>query len=226
MALEIPLIRQEPKSDDCLRCCALMVFKYFGGKTTKEEIWKKLHVYKKHSGLYGSYIQDLGRIALKMGFRPTIYHASWRWWNQETVKAASQTGKHLISTLKNLKKQKRKWSDKSVINKDILYTKAGGVFVFQLPKLTTVDFYLQKKIPVILLVRAEAFYKDPTENYTHAILVVGKNENKYFLKDPYLAYEDASEEELLYAWSQANGWMIAIEPGPSKNKILQEKLMF
>src|SRR3972149_3448207 len=50
-SLNISLVRQEPKSDDCLRCCAQMIFSYFKDPISKDEIWKKLHVYKKHSGL-------------------------------------------------------------------------------------------------------------------------------------------------------------------------------
>lgn len=208
--LPIKLIRQDPKSDDCLRCCALMVFKYFDDPIAQEELWKKLHAYKKHSGLCGGYPQDLGRLALKKKYQFTIFHYDFHWWDKQTAEQSKKTRPAFVKSLKALKKKKTEWRDKKLVDKEIKFVEEGGKYKFQIPKLTAIDYYLQKQIPVFLSVCAQDLYKNPQENYHHIILVVGKAGNEYLIKDPYLSIESILDEDLLNAWVRNGGWMFII----------------
>ena len=219
--LKISLVRQDPQSDDCLRACAQMVFAYFKEPITKEEIWKRLHVYKKHSGLRGGYTWDLGRLAIRKGYDPLIMHYDWHWWTKNTVGANSKGKKSLIAALKELKKQKLDWAQKKEVAKEVKYAKAGGKYKIILPSTETIDSYLSARIPVIINVRSEDLYKNPNENYAHSIVVVGKEGINYILRDPYLALEKISSEELKYAWSRTGGWMMVLIPNPTKRQAVK-----
>ncbi|OGD63704.1 hypothetical protein A2160_03385 [Candidatus Beckwithbacteria bacterium RBG_13_42_9] len=210
--LPIKLVRQQPKTSDCLRCCALMVFNFYADPITKEQVWHKLHVYKKHSGLSGGYVQDLGKLALSKGYQALIYHNDWQWWPKETGEAVKKSKSSLLTNLKVLLKKKKKWQDKKIVRKEIGFLKKGGKFFFELPKTATIDNCLLKKIPVIILVRGEELYQDPESDYSHAMVVVGKKDNNYLIKDPRWALEEIETDHLQYAWARQGGWLLAIYP--------------
>lgn len=211
--MNIPLIRQDPESDDCLRCCALMAFKYFGDSITKEEIWKKLHVYKKGS-LFGegAYYFDLGRVALKRKYQTTIFHYDWHWWDKEVVTSLNKGKEQLIEALKKLQEKKTKLGDKGLILKEMSYFEDGGLLKFVFPKLELIDDYLKQEVPTILSVQGQDFYHDPKEDYVHAILIVGKKDGNYIVRDPLYGLEEISSHELSYAWVKTGGWMMVIDP--------------
>lgn len=215
--LPVKLIRQDPSSDDCLRCCALMVFNYYSDPISKEQLWHQLHVYKKHSGLSGGYVQDLGKLALTKGYQSLIYHNDWQWWPKETGEAVKKSDLSLLTSLKLLLKKKKKWQDKKIVRKEIGFLKKGGKFSFELPKLAIIDNYLLREIPVIALVRGEELYQDPESNYSHAILVVGKRANIYLIRDPHWALEEIEADHLQYAWARQGGWLLAIYPDQKNN---------
>lgn len=222
--LPIELVRQHPKSDDCLRACGLMILKYFDDSVSKSEVWKRLHVYKKHSGLWGGYLTDLGMFVAKKDYKSVIYHHDWHWWDEETVNT-SEKGEELTKALKILKKEKREWAHKKLIAKEIKYLNSGGKLIFQKPGFEIINYYLQKKIPVILSVRGEDIYKNPKEDFNHALVIAGKSGKNYIVKDSYQGLEKIETERLMVAWIRAGGWMMVIEPTAAK-KVKQEKLMF
>lgn len=224
--LDITLVRQKPGSDDCLRACALMIFNRYGDSITKEVLWKKLHVYRKHSGLKGCYIQDLGILAQKLGYKTKIHHYDWSWWNDSIQNALKKGKKSTTKALNILKTEKNDWADKKIIKKEIAYLRNKGSFVFSIPKLINIDSYLMNKIPVILLVNAEYYYHQPKIEINQFILVVGKKDGKYFTRDPLYATAEIEENELLYAWSKAGGWMMTIDPKEQFPQIKQSKLRF
>lgn len=227
-SLDLELIRQHPDSDDCLRACALMTLKYFNHPIKKETLWKKLHVYKKHSGLRGAYLQDFGRLAIFLGFSAKIYHYDWGWWDGETIQEIKNGKKSLIAALKRLRLKKENWSDKRNIDKDIEFVKAGGEFEFSIPKLDIIDTHLISRIPVILLVEGQFFYHQPQMKFRHSIVVVGKKSENYLIKDPLFAFDSINKDELFYSWSNAQGWMLTIFPSGQKVSLLvkQPKLRF
>ncbi len=195
-----------------------MVFSYFKEPITKEEIWKRLHVYKKHSGLRGSYLWDLGRYAIKRDYKALIYHYDWHWWNKSVVEANTRSNKSLISALNSINKEKDDWAQKKEVIKDIRYVKSGGKYKFEIPKSDIIDDFLMKRIPVILNVRSEDYYKNPKENYAHSIVVIGKKADEYILRDPYLAVNKMKEDDLIYACIRTGGWMMILIPQPKKFK--------
>lgn len=210
--LPIKLVRQDPGSDDCLRCCALMVFQYFDPKTTKEEVWKKLHVYQKHSGLEGAYFTDLGKLAISKNYNASIYHGDWHWWDKTTVEALKKSKSTFIRALKNLGLAKSHWPWKKLVAKEINFIKKGGKFFFGVPKLETIDKFLNRQIPIFLAVRAEDLYHDPKNSHSSAIVITGKENGKYIIKDPFWAVEEIPSEELYSAWVRNGGWLLAVEP--------------
>jgi ABC-type bacteriocin/lantibiotic exporter with double-glycine peptidase domain len=208
--LSIKLVRQEPQSDDCLRACAYMVFKYFKEEVTKDEVWKNIHVYKKHSGLFGGYLQDLGVYAIRKGYKTTIYHYGYKKWNEDVAKAM-KTGKKTIAALTAFKKEQEDWIKNKELGKDVRFLKKGGIFKFQPPQTTTIDSILKKRLPVIALVQGCDLYKSPKENYVHTIVVIGRKGGKYIIKDPYMAIEEISEKDLIFDISRG-GWMMSLFP--------------
>ena len=210
--IPIKLVRQDSHTNDCLRCCAFMVLQHFNQKITKNEVWKKLHIYQKHSGLKGAYFTDLGTLALAKNYHISISHNDWHWWNKSTVKALKKSKPGFIKALKDLRQTKSGWAEKKLIDKEINFINKGGKFYFALPKLTTINNLLNRQIPVILSVRAEDLYHDPKNKRATSIVVVGKENEKYFIKDPYWALDEISSEELYFAWTRNGGWLLAIEP--------------
>ena len=224
-SLDIKLIRQRPGSDDCLRACGLMAFKYYNDQITKIFLWNKLHVYKKHSGLIGSYVQDLGIITLKRGYKSVIAHNDWQWWTQDVVDQVQKGPKGLKSSLSTLEKEKKEWSDKKIIKKEIKFSELGGKLKFEIPKLSTLDRLLISKIPIIIIVSSDDFYHQPIKGYCHTILIQGKTGDNYHILDPLYATSKISSDELLYAWSRAGGWRISFIPKVRDNNA-QVKLNF
>ncbi len=224
--LNISLVRQQPGSDDCLRACTLMLFRFNNEKITKKEIWKKLHVYKKHSGLSGIYLTDVGRLVLQKGHKVTIHHNDWQCWDEATMNESKKRSSSFINALKSLKKAKKKWADKKIIDKEIAFVRAGGKFKIQLPKLENIDFHLYRKTPVLLLVRGQHLYHSPKQDYNQGILVIGKKLNKYLIRDPFLAIKELEQDELYLAWARTGGWMLTVIPKEEKSKISQAKLSF
>jgi len=189
-----------------------MLLNFLGDDISQEEVWRKLHVYKKHSGLYGTYLSDVGSLALSRGHQATIIHNDWHWWDKQTMAAAGKGRSPTVKALRILKQKKKEWGDEKQIDKEIRFAKKGGAYQIQLPKLSAVDTYLQQNLPVILAVRSEELYHDPEETYTHFILVVGKKDNTYLIRDPYLAIEKIEGDELTYAWARQGGWMLVVHP--------------
>lgn len=222
----IKLVRQDPDSDDCLRACALMVFRYFKEPITKDEVWKNLHVYKKHSGLFGGYLSDLGKIANKKGYKTIVFHYATHRWSKDALEATGKGKKVLVKKLKEIKKNSS-WPAKKRLNKSISYLKTGGQYKVVFPKLSSIDNYLMQRIPVIISVRAENFYQNPKAVHSHYILVIGKKSGKYVIRDPYLAVNLIDENELLYAWMRNGGWMMVLLPPkrkPKAPKVKQQRL--
>lgn len=230
--LDIKLIRQDPNSFDCLRACALMVFKYYREDISKTELWKKLHIYKKHSGLRGGYFIDLGNLALELGYKCKIQHYSWRWWNKDVARATTKTKKALVSALKELKKDKKFWASKKVINKEISFVKNDGKITMSIPKLKTIDYYLMQKIPVLISVSTRDFYQNPhmgKVHHNHIIAIVGKKGENYITRDPFYSKNKLNKDDLMFSWFRPGGWMLVILPKkqkPKAPKVRQAKLRF
>lgn len=189
-----------------------MMLNFLGDEISQEEVWRKLHVYQKHSGLHGSYLSDIGSLALSRGHQVTISHYDWHWWDKPTMVAAKKSPASLIKALRLLRQKKTEWSDKKIIDKEIRFVKKGGTHRVQLPHLSQIDAYLQQELPVLLAVRSEELYRDPEETYGHFILAVGKKDSTYVIRDPYLAIEEVDRGELSYAWARQGGWMVVVHP--------------
>jgi len=224
--LEIDLVRQKPGSEDCLRACALMVFTHYSDPITKEKLWKKLHVYKKHSGLSGSYFADFGKLAQKLGYKTKIHHYDWSWWN-ESVQSAIQKGKKsTIKALNELKADKKDWPQKKMIKKEVNYLRSKGTYEFKTPKLLDIDAYLMKKMPVIVSIEANFFYHQPNISFHHNILVIGKKDGKYIILDPLYALSKVDADELYFSWIKTGGWMMVVHPKKQVSKVKQSQLRF
>ena len=222
--LDIELVRQSPSSDACVKACTQMVLNYYEYSYKKRDLKKRIHSYKKHSGLLGTYIQDVGLYLLTKGFKAEISHYDWRWWSEEQQEAYSQSKKQLIKSLEDLKNEKE-WGKDRVVGKEIKFLERGGVIKFEMPALINIDVSLSKNIPPILLVQAEYFYHQPKDDCNHAILVIGKKNNEYIIRDPLYAVDKIVDQELFYSWARSGGWMLTFPP-KEKRKAKQEQLIF
>jgi len=214
--LPVKLVRQNLANLNCLQSCALMVLQYFKVPISTDELRKKVHYYQKHSGLSGSFLTDLGQLALKKDLIPYISHYDWQWWDQETAEAAVKHPKLLVQKIKALRRIKADWGEKKIHSKEIQYLKAGGTLRFEKPALDQIELWLGKKLPVILRVWAADFFHQPKENYATFIVVTGKRENTYLVKDPQLALKTVDQEELFVAWTRASNWLMTLTPRPKK----------
>ena len=212
--LPVALIRQDLANLNSLQSCALMVLKHFAVKISPDELRKKVHFYHKHSGLFGSFLTDFGCFAIKKNLTPFISHYDWQWWDQETAETATKNPKQLIKKIRALKKTKSDWGEKKIHTKEVQYLKAGGILRFEKPQLSKLDFWLQRQVPIILRVWAADFYRLPKETYAHIIVVVGKRDNHYLIKDPQLALKTIDEENLLIAWTRAGNWLMTVTQRP------------
>lgn len=224
--LPIKLVRQKPHGDDCHKCTTEMVFNFYNDHETAKKVWSFLHTYKKHSGLEGVFCQDVGKFALSRGYKVIISHNDWGWWDEDTVKASKKGKLRLIKALKKLKKEKKAWSDKKIIDKEIVFVKKGGIFNFEIPRFENIESCLLQKIPVFLIVRGEFLFRSPDAKYNHSILVIGKKANKYLIRDPLYAIESIDKDELYIAWAKTGGWMMVVEPIPQSLKDKQISLPF
>jgi len=221
---DIGLVRQSSSSDGCIKACTQMVLNYYEYRYKKKDIKGGIHTYKKHSGLLGTYLQDVGAYLLKKGFKPEITHYDWHWWGEDQKDAIEGGKKQLLKSLVDLQSEKD-WAEKRVVKKDIAFVEKGGNFKFTMPQLVNIDASLVKKIPVILLVNAEYFYHRPHTEINHAVLVIGKKGNDYIIRDPLYALDKINEDELYYAWAKSGGWMLTFPP-KEKKRSKQEQLGF
>lgn len=189
-----------------------MLASYWGVDISQNKIDKALHVYRNHSGLTGAFMQDLGILLINKGFEVTIHHYDWSWWNKETQEGYKKGPKHLLGTLKLLKSEKTKWAYKKVVDKDIQFVKLGGKFDFTLPTTQTLDAQLAQQIPPVVLVQAESFYHQPKEEYTHSIIVTGRENQDYLINDPLYAVAQVSHDELFLSWIREGAWMLSAKP--------------
>lgn len=189
-----------------------MLGNYWDADISQRKIDKALHVYRNHSGLTGAFIQDLGILLINKGFEVTIHHYDWNWWNKETQEGYKKGPKQLLGALKLLKSEKTKWAYKKIVDKEIRFVKLGGKFDFTLPSAQALDSLLAQQIPPVVLVQAEFLYHQPKEEYTHSIIVLGKENQNYLINDPLYAVTQVPQEELFLAWIRAGAWMLSAKP--------------
>ena len=221
---DIELVRQSPSSDDCVKACTQMILNYYEYNFKKKDIKGGIHSYKKHSGLLGTYFQDVGIFLLKKGFKPQISHYDWQWWDEDQAEAVTGGKKQLIKSLEDLKSDKD-WAEKRVVEKDITFVEKGGHFNFVMPQLINIEASLARKIPVIILVQSEYFYHQPGKGVNHSIVIIGKKDDNYIIRDPLYAVDKINVDELYYAWVKSGGWMLTFPP-KEKRRSKQEQLGF
>lgn len=220
---DIELVRQK-SGDSCVKACVQMVLNYYGFVYKKKDIKAKIHTYKKHSGLKGAYLPDVGVYLLKMGFKPYISHYDWGWWGEDQEEAADDGKRQLIRSLDELK-QKKGWAKQRIVDKEIKFLEKGGLIKFTMPSKLNIDSHLMKKIPPLLLVQTEYFYHKPGKAANHSILIIGKKGGTYIIRDPLYAVDKINEDELYYAWAKSGGWMLTLPPKETRRS-KQEQLGF
>lgn len=95
---------------------------------------------------------------------------------------------------------------------DIEFIKNGGHYSSSLPKLTMIDDYLDKGLPVVLSgVRNKGLHLNPTAgNGNHSIVIVGKEDDIYFVNDPSPKTDgeySIHRDRLLHAWYNSGAQM-------------------
>ncbi len=188
-----------------------MVMEYFGDKVSFNELLKHVKVYKR----LGTWIADDGKIALKYGYKVFFSHHNSKLLNKETENLTEKDVNKLEKYLKEIKggKYKKPSLKKGEIKKDIEFIQAGGKFSTKVPPLSTIDKYLKKKIPVIVVLNNKSWKGEPDNESNHCVVVVGKEKNHYMINNPLPEYKKPyrmDRDKFLHAWYWSGCYTLVI----------------
>lgn len=209
MKLKIPLVKQRNKLA-CGPTCLRMVFSYYGKDFSEKEVLKGIELIKT-----GSYTTDNAIFAAKLGFKVECYSYNLKILTPKLSNCSKET---TFLELKKLRRKAKRSFDKGLVKSTIKMIKSGVVYKFIKPKLSFIDKYLQKKIPVITPVNF-ASLKNETGNIRtgHFIVITGKEGNNYFYNDPWTGKEyKIDNSHLFFAISNnvldSSAYLLVIKP--------------
>lgn len=209
MKLKVPLIKQKHK-DACGPAAMRMLYKYFGKDVAEERIIKEIKGLTK----WGSFVSDLAFMSKKLGFKVICHSYALIYFDPSFAKISR---KEFIKRIKSLiRKEKRKYNKREL--KSILRVLKSDIdFKMRMPSLDLVRRFLDKKLPVGLVVNSAAFYeKKRNIEYGHFIIVTGYEKDKFYYNDPSDGKSHSiSADKLIFSWSNnifgSSGYLIVIK---------------
>lgn len=173
MKIKIPYFKQE-RNLSCGLAVLRMVFAYYGSVSKEKELGKDVNM---HS--FGSFLTDLGIIALNYGYKATSYtfHLS--------LLAPLKRPFGTAITNKTLGEIEARPNDKMTLDSWKRYLKAGGKLVWEPPRVSQLEYWVEKKTPCIINVNTAALnhYWKNWDN-GHYLLVDGVEVGKLSVLDP------------------------------------------
>lgn len=202
MKLKVPLIQQREGSYHCQVASLLMVMSYFGDHIDYDDLLAELRQYLLEDGMHN---QGAILYLRKKGYETFFAHHDLEVLNPDIENVSEKDIALLEKALSETSDDEKDKYRKEKLALDIKYIKAGGKYSTRLPDFKFIDEYLEKEIPVVLgAVRNKALHLNPTAGAgNHAIVVVGKEGDHYFINDP--SPNTAGEysihtDRLLHAW--------------------------
>jgi len=208
MKLLIPHYKQQ-RGMSCGLVAMRMLFDYLGDKVTEKELDKKT---KRHS--FGNFFTELGELALDKNYDVTCYtiHLSI------LGPLKLPFGKRIITaSLKNLKIRP---SDKMTLDSWKSYLKKGGKLIWDTPKISRIEEYLNNKTPCSIAINTAALRKFWRKwDNGHFLVVEGFDKDNFYVVDPDLPTKKAkykiNKDELLPSWainaSRSSAFLMVIE---------------
>jgi ABC-type bacteriocin/lantibiotic exporter with double-glycine peptidase domain len=177
MKLRVLKIKQKNKVG-CGAAAMSMLYKYFGKDISEEEIIKEVGGLTK----WGSFVTDHAFMARKMGLKVICHSYNLEYFNpiyeEKPKKDFIKRIASLIRTEKRAYNKRELESIKRALESDI-------DFSFRMPSLDILRKFLDKKLPVCIVVNSAAlFEKDIDLEMGHYIVLTGYTKDKFYYNDP------------------------------------------
>lgn len=201
--LKVPLFRQEPDSVECGLVCLKMIYDYYDVAKSIEEFRKELPTTS-----VGTYAPQTGLCLLKDGFKVEIVTH-----NPRLVEKIDKdlTQEELLRKFEKKSTSLTEESDKLAMGYFIDFMKNNGKVTVKIPSIDDLKQEIEQKRPILVLLtnapltpKNIADLKGKPFGYTfHSMVVVGIDNNKVLVNDPYDNEEggekEYSFEEFLFA---------------------------
>ncbi|MBI3981008.1 C39 family peptidase [Candidatus Microgenomates bacterium] len=194
MILNVPFFEQE-RSLTCGVAVLRMILGFYGEKVTEKELAKKV---KMHS--FGTYSTDLAVLAMEKGYKATAYTLHLPLFASLNLPFGTRI------TLDYFRKIKLSPGHKSTFQTCKNYVEKGGELIWEQPKISRVQSWLDKKNPVFISANTASlntYWKNWHNG--HYYIIEGYDEENAFVINPDRDKKDTRYkipwEKLLPAWS-------------------------
>ena len=177
-----------------------MVYKYFGKNISEKEIEKEIGGFLK----FGSFATDHVLMAKKLGFTIICYAYELEYFKPNDAKLSR---KDLIKKTKLLIKKEGKARNKRELKSILKVLESDINFQMKIPSLNIVRKFLDKKLPVVLLVNSVILFERKFGGKNdldigHYIVLTGYQKEKFYYNDPYYGKSHSiSNDKLIFALS-------------------------
>lgn len=207
--MNIPHIYQKPGSFHCQLATSLMVLKYFKDEMNYEDLEIILKEYMLDGGMHS---QGPAQFFADRGYDVFFAHHDLQMLIPEIENCTEKDIEKFKKRLLELEDNQDNQYQIEKIKLDIKLMESGVKYSTRLPKLSDIDDYLNKNIPVVLsAVRNKGLHLRPGAGQgNHAIVITGKENDEYFVNDPSPNSEGQykiSSDRLLHAWYNSGAHM-------------------
>ena len=212
MKLKVPIIKQKSKVG-CGAAVMSMVYKYFGKDISEKEIEKEIGGFLK----FGSFATDHALMAKRLGFVVVCHSYNLEYFEPNDAKLSRQ---NLIKRTKLLIKKEKKNLHKKELNSILKVLRSKVAFKMIMPSLDIIRKFLDKKLPVILIVNSVILFErkfggKKDLDIGHYIVLTGYQKEKFYYNDPYYGKSHSiSNDKLIFTLSNnalyCNAYLIVI----------------
>lgn len=210
MKLNIPLLKQKYKVG-CGLAAMSMVYKYFGKEIPEEKISKEIGGLTK----WGSFATDHALMAKKLGFKVTCHSYNLEYFEPADFKLSRTK---LIKKTKALIGREKRAYNKRELRSILKVLKSDIDFKMKMPSLNVIRKFLDKRTPVIALVRSVVLFEKKRDLRSgHSIVLTGHKNDKFYYNDPkYGKAKSISADKLIFALStnvfDSSAYLLVIKP--------------
>jgi len=199
MKLKVSTIKQKSEVG-CGAAAMSMVYKYFGRDILEKEIEKEIGGFLK----FGSFATDHALMAKKFGFMVVCYSYNLEYFEPNDAKLSRQD---LIKRTKFLIKKEKKNLRKKELISILKVLRSRISFKMEVPSLKIIKNFLDKKLPVIVLVNSVILFErkfggKKDLDMGHYLVLTGYQKEKFYYNDPYCGKNySIPSDKLIFALS-------------------------